>query len=87
MPRISEFYGVVIYMYWNEADHTVAHFHAHHACRAASVSADGTVLTGSLEPRALKFVAEWAALHREEIQENWDRARWQPAPPRHPPSP
>ena len=75
MPRISEFYGVVIYMYWNEADHSVAHFHAHHACRAASVSADGTVLTGSLEPRALKFVAEWAALHREEIQENWDRAR------------
>ena len=25
MPRISAFYGVVIYMYWNERDHPVAH--------------------------------------------------------------
>lgn len=28
MPRISTFYGVVIYMHWNERDHPVAHFHA-----------------------------------------------------------
>lgn len=24
MPRVSTFYGVVIYMYWNERDHPVA---------------------------------------------------------------
>jgi hypothetical protein len=35
MPRISTFYGIAIYMYWNEADHPVAHFHAHHAGRRA----------------------------------------------------
>ena len=29
MPRVSAFYGVVIYMYWNERDHPVAHFHAY----------------------------------------------------------
>ena len=52
MPRVSAFYGVVIYMYWNERDHPVAHFHAYHAGRRASVSADGEVLAGSLEPRA-----------------------------------
>jgi Domain of unknown function (DUF4160) len=75
MPRISAFYGVVIYMYWNEKDHPVAHFHAYHAGRRASVSVDGMVLAGSLEPRALQFVREWAALHREEILANWDRAR------------
>lgn len=50
MPRISTFYGVVIYMYWNERDHPVAHFHAYHAGRRASVSVDGNVLAGSLEP-------------------------------------
>jgi hypothetical protein len=53
MPRVSTFYGVVIYMYWNERDHPVAHFHAYHAGRRASVSVDGHVLAGSLEPRAL----------------------------------
>ncbi|HXL89925.1 MAG TPA: DUF4160 domain-containing protein [Streptosporangiaceae bacterium] len=75
MPRISAFYGVVIYMYWNERDHPVAHFHAYHAGQRASVSADGIVLAGSLEPRAMRLVREWASLRRAEIGENWERAR------------
>jgi hypothetical protein len=75
MPRISAFYGVVIYMYWNERDHPVAHFHAYHAGRRASVSADGKVLAGGLEPRALRFVREWAGIRNEEILANWERAR------------
>jgi hypothetical protein len=75
MPRVSTFYGVVIYMYWNERDHPVAHFHAYHAGRRASVSADGDVLAGSLESRALQFVREWAALRHDEILANWERAR------------
>ncbi|MGO9077761.1 MAG: DUF4160 domain-containing protein [Streptosporangiaceae bacterium] len=58
MPRVSAFYGVVIYMYWNERDHPVAHFHACHAGRRASVSVDGNVLAGSLDARALQFVRE-----------------------------
>jgi hypothetical protein len=49
MPRISAFYGIVIYMYWNEKDHPVAHFHAYHAGRRASVSMSGEVLAGRLE--------------------------------------
>jgi hypothetical protein len=75
VPRISAFYGVVIYMYWNERDHPVVHFHAYHAGRRASVSADGDVLAGSLEARALGFVREWAVLRHEEILANWERAR------------
>jgi hypothetical protein len=75
VPRISAFYGVVIYMYWNERDHPVAHFHAYHAGRRASVSADGVVLAGSLESRALGFVQEWASLRHDEIMANWERAR------------
>jgi hypothetical protein len=75
VPRISAFCGVVIYMYWNERDHPVAHFHAYHAGRRASVSADGIVLAGSLEPRALGFVQERARLRRDEIVADWERAR------------
>jgi uncharacterized protein DUF4160 len=75
MPRISAFYGVVIYMYWNEKDHPVAHFHAYHAGQRASVSASGKILAGSLEPRALRLVQEWALLHKGQILANWERAR------------
>jgi hypothetical protein len=27
MARVSFFYGIAIYMYWNERDHPVPHFH------------------------------------------------------------
>ena len=60
-------------MYGNERDHPVMHFHAYDAGRRASVSADGDVLVGNLEPRALQFVREWAGLRREEILANWER--------------
>ena len=73
--RISAFYGIVIYMYWNEKDHPVAHFHAYHAGRRASISIDGEVLAGRLDARALQFVREWAKLRQDGILANWERAR------------
>jgi hypothetical protein len=45
-------------MHWNERDHPAAHFRTYHAGRRASVSADGEVLAGRLEPRALQLVRE-----------------------------
>jgi hypothetical protein len=32
------------------------------------------VLEGKLTPRVLGLVIEWAALHAEELEENWQRA-------------
>lgn len=75
MPRIFTFYGIAIYMYWNEADHSVPHVDAHRAGDRASISVDGALLAGDLEPRPLSLVREWIDLHRVEILANWDRAR------------
>lgn len=75
MPRISAFYGILISMYWDEGPHARAHFHARYAEYKASVDFEGKVLAGWLPPRALGFVAEWALLHTDELQANWDRAR------------
>ena len=75
MPRISSFYGITIFMYWNEGVHARPHFHARYAGRAASVDLDGNLIAGSLPARALSLVAEWARLHRDELEHNWERAR------------
>jgi len=75
VPRISAFHGIVIYMYWNEADHPVPHFHAHHGGDRASVSVDGRILAGDLDPQSLRFAQAWARLHRDELFGNWERAR------------
>ncbi len=75
VPRISVFYGITITMYWRERDHPIPHFHAEQGGDRASFAIDGTVLAGELPARALRFVQEWAELHREELLANWDRAR------------
>ena len=70
MPTISRFYGVVIRMFHN--DHAPPHFHAEYAGAAAAISIDGLeVLAGTLPPRALILVLDWAAMHKQELQENW----------------
>lgn len=75
MPRISFFYGIAIWMYWNEGVHARPHFHARYGDEAASISLDGEVIAGSLPRRALALVAEWTALHRQELLANWECAR------------
>jgi hypothetical protein len=47
------------------------------AGQVASIGVDGTLLAGRLSRRDLALVRQWAALHREELQANWDRARRQ----------
>lgn len=75
MPRISFFYGITIAMFWDEAHHHIPHFHAESGGTEASIALDGTLLAGSLSARQLRLVREWAELHREELQANWERAR------------
>lgn len=74
MPRLSEFYGIVIYMYWH--DHQPPHFHAIYGGAEALVRIrDGTVIRGELPRTALKLVRRWRALHKQELLDNWQRAQ------------
>ena len=74
MPRISAFYGIVVYMYWQ--DHVPPHFHALYAGDEAQIRIrDGTVMAGSLPATAARLVTEWTSLHREELLADWDRAQ------------
>ena len=76
MPEISRFFGIVVAMYYD--DHPPPHFHVRYGEHRAILEIDPVaVLIGDLPPRALGLVMEWAALHREELEENWRRAREQ----------
>jgi hypothetical protein len=73
MPRISAFYGIVIAMYFD--DHGPPHFHARYGeFEAQVVIATGEILAGQLPRRARSLVQEWAALHRAELMDDWERA-------------
>lgn len=73
MPRISEFYGIVIEMYFR--DHPPPHFHARYGGEAVIAIETGEVVAGSLPGRALRLVREWTEMHRDELNANWDLAR------------
>ena len=74
MPEISRFFGITVQMYYN--DHEPPHFHVRYAGQKALIEiATLGLLRGSLSPRALGLVTEWAALHREELAEDWNLAR------------
>ena len=74
MPKISEFYGISIYMYWGE--HGVPHFHAVYGGYAASFAIETLeMLAGQMPPRAISLIREWAEMHKKELMENWERAK------------
>jgi phosphomannomutase len=74
MPVISRFYGIIIKMFYD--DHNPPHFHAEYAEYKATIKIkDFTLTKGYLPPRALGLVMEWAALHQEELLNDWELAR------------
>ena len=69
MPTISQFFGIVIQMFWRE--HAPPHFHAMYGEFEALIDIRTLdVIKGSLPRRAQALVLEWAALHRTELMED-----------------
>jgi Domain of unknown function (DUF4160) len=77
VPRISNFYGITIRMFFDEDRHPGRpHFHAEYGGRWASFAIDDMeLLAGGLSPRALRLVTEWARAHDRELVANWNRMR------------
>jgi len=74
MPRISEFFGIVISMFYK--DHAPPHFHAAFGQYEATIGIDPIRLNqGQLPRRVQSLVFEWAAMYQAELRENWELAR------------
>jgi hypothetical protein len=74
MPTIAYFYGIAIRMYFNE--HPPPHFSAVYSGHEANVSIEaGEVIEGHLPANAARIVKQWALAHRNELEDNWRRAR------------
>ena len=74
MPRLSEFYGIAIYMYFG--DHNPPHFHAIYAEHEALIRIDdGALIGGELPSTAGRLVEQWRTLHHNELLANWRLAQ------------
>ena len=74
MPTISQFYGIIIRMFF--AEHAPPHFHAEYGEHKASINIQTfEVIDGKLPRRALSLTLDWAELHQEELMADWDKCR------------
>lgn len=75
MPRISEFFGLVVYMYWFDFQkHNVPHFHVRYGGSEATFDFAGNVLDGDLGPRSHRLVREWCNERQIELRRAWKAA-------------
>jgi uncharacterized protein DUF4160 len=74
MPTISTFFGITVRMFYTE--HPPPHFHVRYQRHRALIAIEtGAMLHGSLPPGALRILRAWAARHRGELTDNWNRGR------------
>lgn len=70
MPSISMFFGIIIYMYFDE--HNPPHLHARYQGYKAVFNFEGDMIAGEFPPRQRKLVAAWAVMHSDELRANWE---------------
>lgn len=75
MPRISEFFGLVVYMYWFDTQkHQLPHIHVRYQGAEAVFSLDGRLLEGTLGSRAEKLVQDWCSQRTQALDAAWECA-------------
>lgn len=72
MPLISQFYGILIYIYKEiGGHHKEPHIHIKYNEYEISMSIDGKILDGYLPKRQMKLLDAWYELHSDEIKASY----------------
>ena len=76
MPLISSFYGILIRMYFFDAEqHHLPHIHVQYRGKQAQFAIEtAEVLAGELPIRQTRLVQAWIELHQDELAAAWQMA-------------
>ena len=73
MPIISQFYGVIVRMYFNDNEqHHTPHIHAKYAEHEATFDLEGNLLSGYFPKKQTKYIVAWADIHQDELLALWN---------------
>ena len=82
MPVLSRFYGIIIRMYFQQAEHNPPHIHALYGDDMAAIDIQtSNILEGNLPPKALAMVQEWMEIHKIELLHIWETQEFKALPP------
>lgn len=72
MPLISQFYGILIYIYVELGGyHNKPHIHAKYGEYEISITIDGKQINGDMPSKQKKLIEAWLEIHREELYAAW----------------
>ena len=75
MPVISDFYGIKVYMYFNDnTQHYKPHIHVFYGEFEAVLGLDADILAGSFPKKQYRLVSGWMALNEAELYAAWNEA-------------
>jgi Domain of unknown function (DUF4160) len=76
MPAISMFYGIIIYLYFNDnKQHKLPHIHVRYQDDEVIVAIpEGDVLDGSIPKAKMKLLLAWMEIHQDELMADWQLA-------------
>lgn len=81
MPVIARFYGILVKMYFRQAEHGVPHFHAIYGEFNAVFAIESMeMLEGDLPPRAQRLVKEWTTRHQQALLDMWNQQEFRQLP-------
>ena len=73
MPIISNFYGIIIRMYFKDNEkHKLPHLHANYNEYTGIFDFKGNLIDGEIPNNQKKIVQEWITIHYKELNELWD---------------
>ena len=82
MPVLARFYGIIIRMYFQQAEHNPPHIHAIYNGYSAIIDIQSTdVLSGQLQVKALVLVKEWITIYKQELLDMWETQIFKTLPP------
>ena len=82
MPILSNFYGIIIKMYFQQLEHNPPHIHAIYDEHVGVINIQTCeLMEGDLPSRALKLIQEWTNFHKKELLEIWDSQKFRKIPP------
>jgi desulfoferrodoxin (superoxide reductase-like protein) len=76
MAVISMFYGIIIYLYYDDNKrHHLPHIHVKYQDEEVVLSLpEGEILHGKIKANKMKLVQAWIEIHSEELLANWELA-------------
>ena len=82
MPILSNFYGIIIKMYFQQSEHNPPHIHALYGEYVGIIDIQTEqLIEGDLPPRALKLVQEWLKIHKKDLLDIWNTQDFKKIPP------